>query len=204
MKQVLAAYERLGKKYLDYRQALKSDTYVKMFLRQLGKNSSVLDVGCGAGSPVDDILTKAGHQVVGIDLSPSLIKVARKLVPAASYQVFDMRELRPGGYEVDGLVCLYAIFHIPRSEHKKMIETFASFLPVGGWMLISMGDRAYEGEHEMYGVVSYSSQWGSVENRRIVESAGFRIQHEEFATSNGERHQMLLAQKLNPKPRLTI
>lgn len=200
MKQVLAAYESLGKKYLDYRQALKSDTYVKMFLRKLGKNSSVLDVGCGVGIPVDDVLTKAGHEVMGIDLSPSLIKLARKNVPGASYQVFDMRNLSFGEYEVQGLVCLYAIFHIPRSEHKKMIETFASFLPVGGWMLISMGDRAYEGEHEMYGLVSYSSQWGSVENRRIVESAGFRIDFEEFAMSSGERHQMILAQKISPNP----
>lgn len=200
MKQVLAAYERLGKKYLDYRQALKSDTYVKMFLRKLGKNSSVLDVGCGVGIPVDDVLTKVGHEVMGIDLSPSLIKLARKNVPGASYQVFDMRNLSFGEYEVHGLVCLYAIFHIPRSEHKKMIETFASFLPVGGWMLISMGDRAYEGEHEMYGVVSYSSQWGSIENRRIVESAGFRIDFEEFAMSSGERHQMILAQKIGPNP----
>ena len=200
MKQVLAAYESLGKKYLDYRQALKSDTYVKMFLRKLGKNSSVLDVGCGVGTPVDDVLTKAGHELVGIDLSPSLIKLARKNVPGASYQVFDMRNLSFGEYEVQGLVCLYAIFHVPRSEHKKMIETFASFLPVGGWMLISMGDRAYEGEHEMYGVVSYSSQWGSVENRRIVESAGFRIDFEEFAMSSGERHQMILAQKISPNP----
>lgn len=200
MKQVLAAYESLGKKYLDYRQALKSDTYVKMFLRKLGKNSSVLDVGCGVGIPVDDVLTKAGHEVMGIDLSPSLIKLARKNVLGASYQVFDMRNLSFGEYEVYGLVCLYAIFHIPRSEHKKMIETFASFLPVGGWMLISMGDRAYEGEHEMYGLVSYSSQWGSVENRRIVESVGFRIDFEEFAMSSGERHQMILAQKIGPNP----
>lgn len=199
MKQVLSAYERLGKKYLDYRRALKSDAYVKMFLRQLDKRSSVLDVGCGVGSPVDDILTKAGHEVVGIDLSPSLIELARKLVPGASYHTQDMRNLRMGEYVVDGIVCLYAIFHIPRSEHKRMLETFASFLPTGGWILISMGDRAYEGVHEMYGVESYSSQWGSVENRRIVESVGFKIHFEEFATSNGERHQMMLAQKLKTK-----
>ncbi|GAB4028021.1 MAG: class I SAM-dependent methyltransferase [Candidatus Microgenomates bacterium] len=197
MKQVLSAYEQLGKKYLDYRLALKSDTYVKMFLRQLGKNSSVLDVGCGVGIPVDDLLIKAGHEVVGIDLSPSLIELARKNVTGASYHVQDMRNLRMGDYVVDGLVCLYAIFHIPRSEHKRMLETFASFLPTGGWMLISMGDRAYEGVHEMYGVVSYSSQWGSVENRRIVESAGFRIHFEEFATSNGERHQVIIARRIH-------
>lgn len=196
MKQVLSAYEKLGKKYLDHRRLLRSDTYVRAFSRMLKKKAVVLDVGCGAGVPVDDILTKDGHEVMGLDLSPSLINLARKLVPEASYHVFDMRRLVHGEYSVDGVVCLYAIFHIPRSEHKRMIETFASFLPRGGLMLVSMGDRAYEGDHEMYGVRSYSSQWGSVENRRIVETAGFKILLEEFATSNGERHQMILAEKI--------
>ncbi len=196
MKQVLSTYESLGKKYLDHRSFLKSDTYVRAFSKKLRKNASVLDVGCGAGVPVDDILTKAGHEVVGLDLSPSLISMARKMVPGASYNVSDMRNLKHGEYMVDGVVCLYAIFHIPRSEHQKMIETFASFLPSGGWLLISLGDRAFEGVHEMYGVTSYSSQWGSAENRRIVEAAGFKIQSEEFGMSNGERHQMILAEKL--------
>lgn len=196
MKQVLSAYEKLGKKYLDHRRSLRSDAYVRAFSRMLKKKAVVLDVGCGAGVPVDDILTKDGHEVMGLDLSPSLVNLARKLVSGATYQVSDMRNLARGEYSVDGIVCLYAIFHVPRNEHKQMIETFASFLPSGGLMLISMGDRAYEGAHEMYGVMSYSSQWGSVENRRIVEAAGFRILLEEFATSNGERHQMILAVKI--------
>ncbi len=197
MKQVLAAYEQLGKKYLVHRQSLKSDSYVRLLLKQLPKNSSILDIGCGAGVPVDDIIVKAGHEVTGIDLSPSLIKEAQKLVPQASYAVGDMQLLKPNEYSVDAVICLYAIFHIPRSEHSRMIKTFASYLPINGWLLISMGDRVFEGEHEMYGVASYSSQWGSAENKKIIESSGFKIYSEEFAMSNGERHQMILAKKLS-------
>jgi trans-aconitate methyltransferase len=197
MKQVLAAYEQLGKKYLVHRQSLKSDAYVRLLLKQLSKNSSILDIGCGAGVPVDDIIVKAGHEVTGIDLSPSLIKEARKLVPEASYFIGDMQHLKLNEYSVDAVVCLYALFHIPRSEHSRMIKIFASYLPINGWMLISMGDRAYEGEHEMYGVASYSSQWGSLENRGLIKAAGLRIEYEEFSSSFGERHQMILAQKLS-------
>ncbi len=197
MKQVLRAYEQLGKAYLEHRQSLKSDSYVRMLLKQLSKNSSILDVGCGAGVPVDDILVKAGHEVTGIDLSPSLIKIARKLVPQVSYSVGDMQQLKQKEYSVDAVVCLFALFHVPRSEHARLIKTFASYLPINGWLLISMGDRAYEGNHDMYGVPSYSSQWGSVENRRIIKAAGLVIVHEEFSSSFGERHQMILAQKLS-------
>lgn len=196
MKQVLNTYESLGKKYLDFRSSLKSDKYVREFSQKLKKHAYILDVGCGAGVPVDDILTRDGHEVMGLDLSPTLIGLARRLVPAASYSVFDMRSLTKGQYSVDGLVCLYAIFHIPRIEHKNMLEIFASFLSKGGWMLISLGDRAYEGVHEMYGFESFGSQWGSEQNRRIVESAGFEVIVEEFSMSSGERHQIILAQRL--------
>ena len=39
----------------------------------------ILDLGCGAGVPVDDILIKAGHEVIGIDNAVKQIELARKL-----------------------------------------------------------------------------------------------------------------------------
>lgn len=195
MKQVLQAYEQLGTSYLDYRRFLRSDSYVRMLCNKLPKNSQVLDVGCGVGVPIDDLIIKAGHSVRGIDLSPKMVSLAKKLVKAGEYSVGDMQDLRREEYQVDGVVCMYALFHVPRREHGRLIKTFVSFLPTGGWILLSLGDRAYEGAHTMYGVMSYSSQWGSVSNRSMVEKAGLRIEIEEMAQSGGERHQIILAQK---------
>lgn len=195
MKQVLAAYETLGKRYLRLRSALKSDGSVQRLIKKLPKAATVLDVGCGVGVPVDDLIVRVGHSVWGIDLSPSLIKIAREQVPQAGYMVRDMRSLEKGEYSVEAVVCLYALFHIPRNEHQKMLQIFASFLPKGGWLLISMGDRAFEGEHEMYGVKSYSSQYGTKQNEEMVRRAGFEIVEVDLARSGGEVHQMILAKK---------
>lgn len=195
MKKVQQSYESLGVTYLDYRSKLGSERYVRQLCRGLRPHATVLDVGCGLGVPVDDMLVKAGYTVLGLDLVPNYIKEARRRVAGAEYMVRDMRELVPGEYAVDAVVCLYALFHIPRSEHQAMLTTFASFLPRGGKLLLSLGDVAFEGEHEMYGVTSYSSQYGRAQNRTIVESAGFQIEIEEVATSGGERHQMILARK---------
>lgn len=196
MKAVLATYEQLGTKYLDYRRALKSESYLRAFAKYIPKKGIILDVGCGAGEPVDNLLVKWGYEVVGIDLSPSLISIARRLVPEASYAIKDMQDLKLAEYSVDAIVCLYALFHIPRAEHKRMLTTFASYLPIGGVMLISMGDRAFEGTHEMYRVSSYSSQYGSVQNKEILRSVGFEIIEEAMATSGGERHQMIIARRV--------
>jgi trans-aconitate methyltransferase len=195
MQHVLSAYEQLGVRYLDYRQKLRSEGSVRLFLQYVPKHASILDIGCGAGIPVDNILVKHGHFVTGFDLSPTLIKQARRLVPGADYTVRDMRTLKPKEYSVSAIVCLYALFHVPRVEHATLLSTFASFLPPGGVLLLSMGDIPYEGTHEMYGVMSYSSQWGTIKNRTLLAAAGFRIQNETLAMSAGERHQIILAIK---------
>lgn len=196
MNNVLASYEKLGLDYLKYRRGLKSDAYIKMLLKHIPKNSLILDVGCGAGEPVDDLLVKAKHEVIGVDLSPTLINHAKRKVIQANYEVGDMRQMKAGMYSVDVVVCLYALFHIPRNEHEIMLKKFASFLPVGGWMLITMGDLPFEGIHMMYGVDSYSSQWGGDKNREIIIRAGFEIIREEMAHSSGERHQIFMAKRI--------
>lgn len=193
------AYEKLGRGYLKYRDNLKSAQYIKIFCKNLPKKACVLDVGCGLGIPVDDVLIKSGFDVTGIDLSPSFVREARKLVPEASYMVRDMCEISAKEYSFDGIVCLYVLFHIPRAEHLKMLKIFASCLLDNGYLLISMGDTAFEGEHEMYGVKSYSSQWGRQKNLEIVTSAGFLIEKEELSYSGGECHQMILARKNKTK-----
>lgn len=195
MKLVKAAYEALGTKYLDYRRGLRSERYVRQLCQYLRPRDRILDVGCGLGVPVDEELVKAGFEVTGIDLVPSYIAEARRRVPGAAFEVRDMRELGVGEYAVEAVVCLYALFHVPRSEHAKMLTTFASFLPKNGMLLLSLGDVAFEGEHEMYGVKSYSSQYGRAQNRRLVEGGGLQVISEEIALSGGERHQMILARK---------
>jgi hypothetical protein len=59
-----------------------------------------------------------------------------------------------------------------------------------------MGDREFEGEHKLYGQPMWSSQWGTAKNRKMVEEGGFHILLEEMETSGGERHQIILAEKI--------
>ena len=51
-----------------------------------------MDVGCGEGR-VDRDLTARGHRVVGIDASPTLVRLAREADPAGDYRVGDASKL---------------------------------------------------------------------------------------------------------------
>ena len=51
-----------------------------------------VDVGCGEGR-VDRELAARGHRVVGVDVSPTLVRLAREADPAGDYQVGEAAKL---------------------------------------------------------------------------------------------------------------
>ena len=188
-------YDKVASIYLASRDRLKSGKYVQQLLKYLPKQATILDLGCGAGVPVDDILLKAGYLVTGIDISSQQIILARKNCPQGEYIVRDIAELKTREYQVQAVISFYTMFHLPRTQHAKLLQIIASYLPDGGMLLLTMGDREFEGEHMLYGEPMWSSQWGTAKNHKMVVEAGFGIIADEIDTSGGERHQVILAEK---------
>jgi trans-aconitate methyltransferase len=187
--------------YLSHRDALKSSKYLYKLLPYLPKRATILDVGCGAGVPVDDLLNKYGHSVTGLDISPTMIDRARRLCPENNYVVRDMGTLKPAEFAVDAVVSFYALFHIPRTQHKHALTTWLSYLPVGGMLLATLGDVDFEGEHNLHGVRMWSSQWGVTKNRALLATLPLSILVDEVDTSGGEHHHVILARKTAPRQR---
>jgi cyclopropane fatty-acyl-phospholipid synthase-like methyltransferase len=114
---VKEGYEKAADNYAANREQFESIKYLEQFSKLIGKGKTVLDVGCGAGKPVDAYLIKQGFAVNGIDISERMIELAKKNVPHGFYEVKDMSKLKEGEYCVDGIVSFYAIFHTPREKH---------------------------------------------------------------------------------------
>jgi SAM-dependent methyltransferase len=64
------------------------------FVAALPRAASVLDLGCGSGSPVAKYITECGLHVTGVDSSPTLISLCRQRLPDHQWLVDDMRSLR--------------------------------------------------------------------------------------------------------------
>src|SRR5579864_6140641 len=91
---VREGYDKVAKDYSESRDIFHNRKYLEKFSSMLQKGSSILDVGCGAGKPVDDYLVQQGFAVEGIDISPKQIELAKRNVPEAFYEVKDMSELK--------------------------------------------------------------------------------------------------------------
>ena len=53
----------------------------------------VVDLGCGSGIWARE-LSRAGYNVLGIDISPAMIEIARKRVPSAQFQTGSLLKIR--------------------------------------------------------------------------------------------------------------
>lgn len=196
IKQVVKqGYNQIAEIYHQNREEIDHIKYLTEFTKFIMPGSTILDLGCGSGKPIDRFLADKGYSIIGVDISERLIQLAQSFVPSGRYHVADMMDLQPGAFSVEGVISYHSIFHLPRAHHAEMINKIFSFLKPGGYMLITMGAVAYEGSRKYHGADMYWSQHGSEENTKIVKSAGFEIIKDEIETSSGQSFQVIIAKK---------
>lgn len=193
---VRGGYNEIADDYSLTRDQFKNIKYLERLNSLLKPCSTILDIGCGAGVPIDKYLIEKGHQIIGIDISSKQVDIARKNVPQGKFEVKDMSDLKENGFNVDAIVSFYTIFHIPREKHEELLKKINSFLPAGGLILISMGASEWEGMEEFHGTKMFWSHFGPEKNKELVVNAGFKILFDEIDLSGGEKHLIILAKKV--------
>jgi len=75
----------------------------------------VCDVGCGPGH-VGRYLTERSVNVFGLDLSPEMVALARRLNPSMRFEQGDLRALGLPDASLAGIVAFYSLIHLERAE----------------------------------------------------------------------------------------
>ncbi len=166
------------------------------FLDPLPVGSCVIDVGCGCGEPLMAYLAARGLRVTGLDGSARMLDLARLAVPTAAFVLGDMRTANPGG-PFDAVLAWDSVFHLPRCDHASMFTRFRSWLRPGGRLLLSLGGEGGDGDEgftsEMHGETFFYSGHEPLEALRLLEGAGFRVEHWEVDDSSSRGHIAVLA-----------
>ncbi len=102
----------------------------------------VADLGCGPGH-VARYLKELGVTMVGIDLSPRMIRVAADLNPGIDFRVGDMKRLDLPDASLGGVVAFYSIVHFDSSELGPILHEIRRGLVPGGLALLAFhaGDQ---------------------------------------------------------------
>jgi ubiquinone/menaquinone biosynthesis C-methylase UbiE len=197
-------YNRVAAQYEDFRGPFREDGVLAEFMGQITPGGQILDAGCGTGI-IAKILVDHGYQLTGIDISQSMIDLAQKRVPEATFDVGDMAALDFDEDSFDGILSTYAVFHIPRTDHLPLFAGFRRTLKKGGTLLFSSGVHP-EGSDgvwtwdELEAVPMYWSYHGPEKTLSLLKTAGFEIistQVVETQTeTETERHYWILARAI--------
>ncbi|MGW4893366.1 class I SAM-dependent methyltransferase [Kitasatospora sp. NPDC004240] len=101
---------------------------------------SVADLGCGPGHVTGWLVERTagrGVDVVGVDLSPGMVEVARREHPEADFRVGDLLELPAKDGEFAAAVALYSVIHLAPGELGRAFAELRRVLRPGGRALVS-------------------------------------------------------------------
>jgi len=199
-KLVRTGYNAIAAKYLTTRTEMSEDVQLLHELfRLLPRGAKVLDAGCGAGVPVTKILS-GYFDVTGVDFAESQIEMARQLVPEATFICHDIVDLDLPDSSFDAVCSYYAIIHIPREEHSKLLRNFNRMLKPNGLALLCMGenDIKQDIEEDYHGSPMYWSHFDAATNLQMLKDAGFEIVQSRAvidSTYPAAKHLFVLARK---------
>jgi ubiquinone/menaquinone biosynthesis C-methylase UbiE len=106
---------------------------------------AVLDVACGRGAALLPAASRAGAAgtVVGIDLSPEMVRLAREALDAAGVvadvQVMDAEKLQFPASTFRVVVCAFGVFFL--TDPERAVADFCRVLVPGGVLGVSTWDR---------------------------------------------------------------
>jgi cyclopropane fatty-acyl-phospholipid synthase-like methyltransferase len=179
---VRAGYNVIAKDYLAWIQQRPTAHHVKLqqILEHLDASSRVLELGCGAGLPVTQVLTQHVAEVVANDNSEEQIALAKSNAPRAKFIHGDMTQLEFPSESFDAVVAFYSFFHVPREQHETLIKNVCDWLRKGGLLLFTYSSHAEEGIYPLFlGTKMYFSSFGTEQILDIVKSCGFTIVEQE-------------------------
>ena len=170
-----------------------------MELAGIGPGARVLDVACGRGAVLGPALAASGDsgRVVGVDLSPEMIHLARDALGragrgAADLQVMDAEHPEFSDDSFDVVLCSFGVFFFPAPEHAA--SEFARVLVPGGTVGLSSWtdeDARWSWEDELLGGLNVarravSRAFDDTEDlERLLRGAGFeevraRVEHRDI------------------------
>ena len=186
-------YDQFATTYEANRGLFDMTPVLNPFFAGLGKaEGRLLDLGCGAGEPFPRYFLDRGWEVVGVDFSANMLRLAARYAPEMRSICADMTEVEFAPAQFDAITCIYALFHVPRARHPALFAKFHRWLRPGGQVLFTYATRAYTGADEFEGEKEFMGQrlfysHATPENLRVqLEAAGLAVRAFDFRDIGGE------------------
>ena len=185
-----AKYDLIAEDWIKHRSVLpKKDALLfSELMGLLPEQATILDLGCGSGTPIAATLYHKGHTVIGVDRSEKLLHQARQQLPNATFIQSDLESLHIRSLfndnqekalkNVRAVICWDALFHLPRHHQAELLKEIASTISSGVHLLITSG--GLKTDHPpftdlMFGVEFYYDAFPIPKLILLCDSIGLKV-----------------------------
>ena len=209
---IATSYDAIAELYaVDYADELSRKPFDRELLAKFAEltppGSLVCDLGCGPGHLAHHLST-LGVETMGVDVSPAMVDVARRLYPKIRFEQGDMLRLPFPDGSFAGIAAFYSIIHIERRRVTEALRELCRVLHGGGHLLLSFhigdGEVHRDDYHSPSGqkgptIAFHATLFARDEMERYLANAGFYIEEsldrEAYDFEYQSRRAYLLARK---------
>ncbi len=142
---------------------------------------AILELACGPGNVTKFLKDRFPEsRILGIDLAPKMIELARKALPDVDFRVMDVRDISSIPEKIDAVMCSFCLPFLSKGDAAKLIADCSLLLNPGGVIYLSTmeGDEtragfettSFSGASEIY--FNYHIQ---SDLQEAFEKSGFKV-----------------------------
>lgn len=175
---IRAAYDGAAARYTAHVKAASRNpldhALLDAFAELVGDTGPIADLGCGPGR-LTGYFAASGHDVLGVDLAPEMIQLARTAYPELRFSVGSMTALDIPDGELAGVLAWYSVIHTPPAVLPAILGEFRRVLAPGGYALVGffsgtdLDDEPREFDHQ----VTPGFRWPTGRMASLLAEAGF-------------------------------
>lgn len=195
-------YDKFAKKYEDNRNIFNMDNILNDLNKYINiSQGKLLDLGCGAGEPFSSYFIKKKWDVIGVDYSSEMLKIANKYLPQLKTIYSDMTLVKFNINQFDLVIAIYSIFHIEKEKHTQLLKNIYFWLKKGGIALFTYACKEYtqhsefSGYKEFMGEQLFYSHYDETTIKNILDNIGFKVLSFKYYTIADETFLWIIIQK---------
>jgi SAM-dependent methyltransferase len=163
---IIDCYNKAAKNYANkFIDELNKKHFDRLLLQAFAKEN----LGCGPGQTTAFLFNLGFTNIVGTDVAPGMIDVAKEINPQLNFEVADMLKLHFDAHSFGSAIAFYAIVHFTYEELATAFNEIKRVLIKGGQCLFSfhVGDQIVH--HDIFLEQKVDINFHFFDTQKVVE-----------------------------------
>ena len=141
LRETISTFDQAAERYLRHFQDYPpyQSSYEAFLAALKPAQKRVLELACGPGQVTHHLLQKRPDlEIIGVDLAPNMIRLAKDLNPGVDYRVMDVREVGTLGTSFDAVFAGFCLPYLPLTDVEELLRDLGTMLHPGGLLYLSL------------------------------------------------------------------